>query len=140
MFICYLAYLLLSLLKLKLKKIDISPIDALKEVETYYKVYLRETNKKLSFSKSVSLSKKQELIIKAVDSKLLKTYCIKSLWNSGIDNKINLTGSIHRDVVTFLGHMKTDTPDWKNLAKTAGIPEINGIEILQLLQDVYLHS
>jgi len=36
--------------------------------------------------------------------------------------------------------MKTDTPDWKNLAKTAGIPEINGIEILQLLQDVYLHS
>ncbi|MBS3064713.1 MAG: transposase [DPANN group archaeon] len=72
-FICYLAYLLLSLLKLKLKKIDISPIDALKEVETYYKVYLRETNKKLSFSKSVSLSKKQELIIKAVDSKLLKT-------------------------------------------------------------------
>lgn len=72
-FICYLSYLLLSLLKLKLKKIKLSPLEALKEIETYYKVYLRETNKKLSFSKSVSLSSKQELIIKSIDKKLLKS-------------------------------------------------------------------
>ena len=43
-FICYLAYLLLSLLKYKLKlsKINISSIEALRELETLYKIYMRE--------------------------------------------------------------------------------------------------
>ena len=40
-FICYLSYLLLSLLKIKLKKIDISPVQALKELDTLYKVYMK---------------------------------------------------------------------------------------------------
>ena len=71
-FICYLAYLLLSLLKLRLKKIDISPIEALNELETMYKVYMRDTKKGFKISRIVTLTKKQEHILKSVDRKLLK--------------------------------------------------------------------
>lgn len=71
-FICYLAYLLLSLLKYKLKKIKIGPIEALKELETLYKVYMKDTVKGFEVNKLVKLSKKQEDILKAVDKKLLK--------------------------------------------------------------------
>jgi transposase len=70
-FICYLAYLLLSLLKFRLKKIGISPIEALKEVETMYKVYMRDTKKGFRISRVVTLTKTQENILKAVDKKLL---------------------------------------------------------------------
>ena len=71
-FICYLSYLLLSILKLKLNKIDMSPLRALKEVDTLYKVYLRDKNKDLKFEKVVALSQIQEKIIKSVSRDLLK--------------------------------------------------------------------
>lgn len=71
-FICYLAYLLLSLLKYKLKNKQISPIDALTETASMYKVYMRDTEKKFKISRVVTLTKKQEIILKSVDKNLLK--------------------------------------------------------------------
>lgn len=71
-FICYLAYLLLSLLKYKLKNIKISPIEALMELESLYKIYMRDTVKGFELSKLVKLTKKQEDILRAVDKNLLK--------------------------------------------------------------------
>ncbi len=71
-FICYLAYLLLSLLRYKLNKIKIGPIEALKELETLYKVYMKDTVKGFEVNKLVKLSQKQEDILKAVDKRLLK--------------------------------------------------------------------
>jgi len=72
-FICYLAYLLLSLLKYKLKsaKLEISTIEALRELETMYKVYMRDGKKNFKLERVVNFTKKQEQIIKAVNKKLL---------------------------------------------------------------------
>jgi transposase len=70
-FICYLSYLLLSLLKLKLGNLEISPIAALRELETLYKVYARDEKKDFSFSKTIALTKLQEKIIKKVNKKLI---------------------------------------------------------------------
>jgi len=72
-FICYLAYLLLSLLKLRLKKISISPIDALIELDTMYKVYIKDNKKNFSLERTVTLTKKQEKILMAIDKKIMKT-------------------------------------------------------------------
>lgn len=71
-FICYLAYLLLSLLKYRLKKIKIGSIEALRELETLYKIYMKDTEKEFRLSKLVKLTEKQEKIIRTVDKKLLK--------------------------------------------------------------------
>jgi transposase len=71
-FICYLSYLLLALLKYRLKKIKVSPQTALRELETMYKVYLRDSKGIFKMSRVVTLTKKQELILKAIDKKLLK--------------------------------------------------------------------
>lgn len=71
-FICYLSYLLLSLLESKLKKLDISAIQALDKLLTAYKVSLKNKKTKNEFEKVVTLSKDQEQIIKAVDKKILK--------------------------------------------------------------------
>jgi len=71
-FICYLAYLLLSLLKLHLKKLDISPEKALSELDSMYKVFLRDTKNNLSLTRIVTLTKKQEKILKAINPALLK--------------------------------------------------------------------
>ena len=70
-FICYLSYLLLSLLKYRLRKIDVSPVEALSQIDTMYKVYLRDAKKNFSLSKTVTLTKKQELILKTIDKQLL---------------------------------------------------------------------
>jgi transposase len=72
-FICYLAYLLLSLLKQRLtrRRVDLSPVEALRELDSLYKVYLRDTNKGFKVSRLVALSKKQERILRAVDRRLL---------------------------------------------------------------------
>ena len=74
-FICYLSYLLLSLLEEKLKKTEISSITALDKISTAYKVSLRNKKNKNSFEKIVTLSKEQETIIKAVDKNILKPKC-----------------------------------------------------------------
>jgi hypothetical protein len=71
-FICFLAYLLLSLLRVHLKPLQISPEEALQELETMYKIYLRDSSGNLRISRVVTLSKKQVLILKAVDKRLLK--------------------------------------------------------------------
>lgn len=70
-FICYLSYLLLSLLKLKLKSLEMSPIVALRELETLYKVYARDSKKDFAFTKTVALTRLQEKILKAVNKKLI---------------------------------------------------------------------
>jgi len=72
-FICYLSYLLLSLLQYHMKKIGISAEHALAELETLYKVYLRDAQKGFTLDRVVTMSKKQELIVRAVDKRLLKT-------------------------------------------------------------------
>lgn len=70
-FICYLSYLLLSLLKLKLKKLGISPAEALSQLDTMYKIYLKDEKKEFEISRIVTLSKMQEKILKLVDKKIL---------------------------------------------------------------------
>jgi transposase len=71
-FICYLAYLLLSLLKYRLRPLDLSPERALDELDSMYKVYLRDTKRKFQISRVVAITKKQEEILKTIDRKLLK--------------------------------------------------------------------
>ena len=77
-FICYLSYLLLSVLRLGLKdkKIEISPEQAIEDLETMYNIYFSEKKKKAKFIKTVALSKHQEKILRAIDSKLLKKHVI----------------------------------------------------------------
>lgn len=70
-FICYLSYLLLSLLKFALKKIDMSPITALRELDSLYKIYMKDKRKGFQLTKTVALTKIQEKILKTIDKKLL---------------------------------------------------------------------
>lgn len=70
-FICYLSYLLLSLLKLSLKKINMSPVTALTELGSLYKIYMRDSRKNFQLTKTVALTKIQEKILKSIDKKLL---------------------------------------------------------------------
>jgi len=70
-FICYLAYLLLSLLKFRLKSLGISPEDALDELKTMYKVYLQDAKCVFKISRVVTLTKRQETILKTINRKLL---------------------------------------------------------------------
>lgn len=70
-FICYLAYLLLSLLKYRLKKIKISPLEALRELQEMHKVYLRDSKGIFKISRVVTLTKKQEVILRTINKKLL---------------------------------------------------------------------
>jgi len=71
-FICYLAYLLLALLRMRLKKLEITPDEALKELDSMYKVYMHDEKKGFKLTRVVTLTKKQEDILKAVDRRLLK--------------------------------------------------------------------
>jgi len=64
--ICYLSMCLLSLIKYKCRKIDISPIDIIQELQTVYKVNLKHATTKQIFSKVVTLSNKQKSILKAL--------------------------------------------------------------------------
>ena len=69
-FICYLSYLLLSLLKKHLRHMSMSPETALQALDSMYKVYLRDKNNAFKISRVVNLTKLQESILKAVDKKL----------------------------------------------------------------------
>lgn len=71
-FICYLSYLLLSLLQLKLKETEYTAIKALEELDTMYKVHIKDSKTKNTFTKTVALTTKQEDILKAVNKELLK--------------------------------------------------------------------
>jgi len=70
-FICYLAYLLLSLLKFRLKSLGISPEEALDELKTMYKVYLQDAKHVFKIARVVTLTKRQETILKNINRKLL---------------------------------------------------------------------
>ena len=72
-FLCYLAYLLLSLLQYRLRKTDFTAESALLELGTMYKVYLRDTKHRFQLSRVVALTKKQELILKTIDRSLLNS-------------------------------------------------------------------
>lgn len=72
-FICYLAYLLLSLLQYRLRNTEFTAESALLELATMYKVYLRDSKHRFKLSRVVALSKRQETILKTIDRKLLTT-------------------------------------------------------------------
>lgn len=71
-FICYLAYLLLALLKYRLKPTGISPEEALDELSTMYKVYLQDSKQVHRLSRVVTLTRRQETVLKAINPALLK--------------------------------------------------------------------
>ena len=70
-FICYLAYLLLSLLNLRLKPLETSPVEALRELDSLYKVYMRDSKKGFKLARMVALSKKQEKILRTIEKRLI---------------------------------------------------------------------
>ena len=71
-FICYLSYLLLSVLKFRISKLNLSPVKALRELDTLYKVYMNDSKKGFEISRVVALNKMQEKILKTVDKKLIQ--------------------------------------------------------------------
>ena len=71
-FICYLSYLLLSIIDYKLRKIKVNATNALQLLEPVYKVYLTDPKTKNTFTKTVTLTKQQEKILKTIQPKLLK--------------------------------------------------------------------
>jgi len=70
-FVCYLAYLLLSVLSYKLKDLKMTGTEALAILQTMYRVYLTDPKSKNRFVKTVALSRVQENILKAVNPRLL---------------------------------------------------------------------
>jgi len=58
-------------LKLRLKKLNLSPVAALQELDSLYKVYLRDSRKGFQLSRVVALSRMPEKIMKTTDKKLL---------------------------------------------------------------------
>jgi len=64
--ICYLSLCLLSLIKYRCRNINIAPTDILNELLTAYKVNLKHTKTKQTFSKVVTLSNNQKNILKAL--------------------------------------------------------------------------
>jgi transposase len=72
-FLCYLAYLLLSLLQFRLRKTEFSAESALLELGSMHKVYLRDAKNRFHLSRVVTLTTKQERILKAIDRSLLNS-------------------------------------------------------------------
>lgn len=70
-FVCYLAYLLLSVLDYKLKDLKMTGTGALEILQTMYRVYLTDPKSKNKFVKTVAFSRAQEDILKAVNPQLL---------------------------------------------------------------------
>jgi transposase len=71
-FICYLACLLLSILKEKVSELDISIIKCLRELDGLYRIYLRDPKSGFKMGKLVTLTTYQEKILRAVNKRLLK--------------------------------------------------------------------
>ena len=69
--LCYLAYLLLSLLQYRLRATEFTAESALLELGTMYKVYLRDAKHLFKLSRVVALTKRQETILKTIDRTLL---------------------------------------------------------------------
>jgi hypothetical protein len=62
--ICYLSLCMLSLIKYKCRKIDLSPSAIINEIQSIYKVYLKHKETKQEFTKVVTLSNQQKNILK----------------------------------------------------------------------------
>lgn len=62
--ICYMAYTLLSYIKYKLAPIGMSAIDGLEKLSPVYKVQLKSVKEDFSWSKTVTLTKEQGVILK----------------------------------------------------------------------------
>lgn len=73
-FVCYLAYLLLSVLEYKLRKLGITAAEAVVTMESMYRVYITDPKSQNRFVKTVALTKKQEDILKEINP-LLLTKC-----------------------------------------------------------------
>ena len=71
-FLCYLAYLLLSVLEYKLRKIGVKSPEALETLESLYRVYISDPKSNNKFVKTVALTKKQEDILKEINPLLLQ--------------------------------------------------------------------
>jgi transposase len=71
-FVCYLAYVLLSVLEYKLRKIGIKAAEALETLDSVYRVYLTDPKSQNRFVKTVTLNKKQEDILKEINPLLLQ--------------------------------------------------------------------
>jgi len=71
-FICYLSFLILTLLKIKIAKLNMTPTHALNELDSLYKVYIKDKKKGFRLHRVVAMNKKQEAILRAIDKKLLK--------------------------------------------------------------------
>jgi len=72
-FVCYLAYLLLTLLKYRLRETEFSAESALVELGSMYKVYLRDSQHRFKLSRTVTLTKRQETILKKIHPTLLES-------------------------------------------------------------------
>jgi len=70
-FICYLSCLILSILKNCVKGLEMSFQGALDELDGLYRVYLTDPKRGTKLSKLVSLTIKQEKILRAIDKSLL---------------------------------------------------------------------
>ena len=71
-FICYLACLLLSVLKDKVNKLDISAQTALRDLDGLYRIFLRDHGSGFTLGKLVALTKQQEKILRAVNKQLIQ--------------------------------------------------------------------
>ncbi len=67
--ICYLSYAILALLSYKLRKLDISAVEALDKLKSGYNVYLHDTQSDFSWNTTVTLSKLQDKIMNVVYKK-----------------------------------------------------------------------
>lgn len=64
--VCYLSYCILSMLKYRVRDLEISPQDALKKLKTSYLVHLKDNESGFSWSSTVNLEKIQDIILKKV--------------------------------------------------------------------------
>ena len=73
-FICYLSYLLLSLLRYRLKKINISPTTAIEQLQNLYKIYIKDNKNNLILTKCVAPNNLQVKIMKQINPELVKNF------------------------------------------------------------------
>ncbi len=78
-FICYLSCLILSILKMKLEKMQMSPEEALEELGSMYNVYLYDRKNKTRLIKTVALNKVQEKILRSIGKSLVKKTSVCSV-------------------------------------------------------------
>lgn len=71
-FVCYLAYLLLSVLEYKLWGTEMIAVEALETLDSVCRVYLTDPKSKNRFIKTVTMSKVQGEILRKINPRLLE--------------------------------------------------------------------